>query len=61
MADKLKKEACYLVSRANYPITITYDGKEMILPPHARDFKLADHTKVGVLPSLVRKVIIKGE
>ena len=51
--------ACYLYSKANYPITIQYDGKDLILPPNAMQFKLADESKVGKLPLNVRKMIIK--
>ena len=58
---KHKPNACYLYSKANYSIVINYDGKEVVLPPNAIDFKLADESKVGALPKTVRKVIIKGD
>lgn len=54
-----KISACYLFSKANYPVTIQYEGKDLIVPPNAMKFKLADETKVGELPKPVRKVIIK--
>lgn len=54
-----KINGCYLYSKANYPITIQYDGKDLILPPNAMQFKLADESKVGELPLNVRKIIIK--
>lgn len=60
MAEK-KPTPCYLSSRANYPITISYDGTQMILPANARKFRIADANKLGVLPNNVRKTIIKGD
>ncbi len=51
---------CYLYSKANYPITIKYDKQDLIIPPNARKFLVADTTKVGVLPPKVRKVDIEG-
>lgn len=54
-----KQLACYLYSKANYPITIKYDGKDLILPPNAVKFKLADESKLEALPVEVRKVTIK--
>lgn len=59
MAKENKVNACYLYSKANYPITIEYDGKEITLPPNASKFKLANESKVGALPVGVRKVIIQ--
>lgn len=50
---------CYLYSKANYPITIKYDKKDLVIPPNAKKFLLEDTTKVGVLPALVRKVDIQ--
>lgn len=51
---------CYLYSKANYPVTIKYDRKDLVIPPNARKFLLEDTTKVGVLPPNVRKVDIEG-
>lgn len=51
---------CYLYSKANYPITIKYDKKDLVIPPNANKFLLGDTTKVGVLPPNVRKVDIEG-
>jgi hypothetical protein len=56
-----KVNACYLYSKANYPITIKYDGQDLILPPNASKFKLANENKVGVLPKTVRKVTIRED
>lgn len=50
---------CYLYSKANYPICIKYDKKDLIIPPNAKKFLLEDTTKVGVLPPKVRKVEIE--
>ena len=52
---------CYLNSRANYPIVIKYDGKDLVLPPNAKRFLVEDTTKVGPLPSKVRKVDKEGD
>lgn len=52
---------CYLYSRANYPIVIKYDKKELVIPPNAKKFLLEDTTKVGALPSKIRKVDIEGD
>ena len=57
MANKIN--ACYLYSKANFPITIKYDGNDLILPPNASKFKLADESKLGALPKNVRKVTIR--
>jgi len=51
----------HLYSRANYPIVIQYDGKDLVLPPNAKKYLVEDTTKVGALPSKVRKVDIEGE
>ena len=51
-----KQKACYLYSKANYPITIQYDGKDLVVPPFASKFLLADESKVGQLPKGLRKV-----
>ena len=51
---------CYLYSKANYPIIIKYDKKDLVIPPNAKKFLLDDTTKVGVLPPKVRKVDIEG-
>lgn len=59
MANKVN--ACYLYSKANYPITIKYEGQDLILPPNATKFKLANENKLGILPKMVRKVTIKEE
>lgn len=59
MANKVN--ACYLYSKANYPITIKYDGQDLILPPNASKFKLANEARLGVLPASVRKVTIREE
>ena len=56
-----KVNACYLYSKANYPITIQYDGKDLILPPNASKFKLANENNLGILPKNVRKVTIQEE
>lgn len=50
----------YLYSKANYPIMIKYDRKDLIIPPNARKFLVQDVTKLGVLPPKVRKVDIEG-
>lgn len=50
----------YLYSKANYPIIIKYDKKDLIVPPNARKFLLEDVTKLGVLPPKIRKVEIEG-
>lgn len=47
---------CLLYSKANYPITIKYGDKNVILPPYARGFKLPDASKVGQLPKKVRMI-----
>jgi len=52
---------CYLYSRANYPIVIKYDKKDLVIPPNAKKFLLEDTTKVGALPSKIRKVDIEGD
>ena len=52
---------CYLYSRANYPIVIKYDKKDLVIPPNAKKFLLEDTTKVGPLPSKIRKVDIEGD
>ena len=54
-----KINACYLFSKANYPVMIQYEGKDLVVPPNANKFKLADETKIGELPKLIRKVSIK--
>lgn len=59
--DKLTKTACYLYSRANYPVSITYKGEDIILPPNAAKVKIADESKLGALPKLVRKVTIQED
>lgn len=46
----------YLNSKANYPITIKYDNKDLVLPALVKKFLVEDITKVGVLPSKVTKV-----
>ena len=51
---------CYLYSKANYPITIKYDKKDLVIPPNAKKFLFFYSTKVGVLPPKVRKVDIEG-
>lgn len=51
---------CYLNSKANYPITIKYDKKDLVVPANARKFMLQDTTKVGKLPAQIRKVDIEG-
>lgn len=51
---------CYLYSKANYPITIKYDKKDLVIPALAKKFLLEDTTKVGALPPKVRKVDIEG-
>lgn len=56
-----KKTACYLFSKANYPISIKYDGKDLIVPPNAIKFLLSDESKVGALPKNIRKVLIKED
>lgn len=50
---------CYLYSKANFPITITYDGNKLILPPNARNVVFADDQKLGILPTNVIKVVAK--
>lgn len=50
---------CFIYSKANYPITIKYDKKDLIVPPNAK-LLLEDTTKVGVLPPKLRKVEIEG-
>jgi hypothetical protein len=50
---------CYLYSKANYPITIKYDKKDLVLPANSKTL-VEDTTKVGVLPPKVRKVDIEG-
>lgn len=54
-----KTKSCQIFSKANHPITIQYDGKNIVVPPFARGFKLADATKVGKLPKNLR--LIEGE
>ena len=51
---------CYLYSKANFPTTITYDGKKLILPPNARNVVFADDQKLGDLPVHVIKVVTKS-
>ena len=51
---------CYLYSKANYPITIKYDKKDLVIPPNAKKFLLDDTTKDGVPPPKVRKDDIEG-
>lgn len=51
---------CYLYSKANFPTTITYDGKKLILPPNARNVVFADDKKLGNLPAHVIKVVAKS-
>lgn len=48
----------YLFSKANYPITIVYNGESLVLPPFATKFKLANESLLGDLPKEVRKVTI---
>jgi hypothetical protein len=51
---------CYVYSKANYPVTIKYDKKDLIVPANAK-LLLEDTNKVGVLPAKLRKVdIIEG-
>jgi hypothetical protein len=50
---------CYLYSKANHPVTIKYDKADLVIPPNAKKFLLEDTTKVGVLPSSIRKVDIE--
>jgi hypothetical protein len=50
---------CYIYSKANYPITIKYDKKDLIVPANAK-LLLEDTRKVGVLPAKLRKVDIEG-
>ena len=51
---------CYIYSKANYPITIKYDKKDLVIPANANKFLLEDSRKVGVLPAKLRKVDIEG-
>lgn len=50
-------KACYLYSRANYPVTIQYDNEDLIVPPNANKFLIADEGKLGKLPNVIRKVM----
>lgn len=59
MAEEIK--ACYLYSKANYPIRLRYDGKTLILPPFANRVKIANEDKLGTLPKNVRKVTIPSK
>lgn len=60
MAEKSKvNKDCKLYSKANYPITIKYGDRNVIVPPYARGFRLADASLVGELPKNIR--MIKGE
>lgn len=58
MANKV--QACYLYSKLNYPMTIQYNNEDLIVPPNAMKFLLADASKVGTLPAGIRKVMIEG-
>ena len=58
MSEEVK--GCYLYSKANYSIKIKYNGDTIMLPPFATRFKIADQSKLGVLPDKVRKVTIGG-
>ena len=51
----------YLYSKANYPIVIKYDKKDLVIPPNAKKFLVEDSLKVGSLPKNVRKVDIEGD
>ena len=54
MANQVK--SCYLYSKANYPVTIQYDGEALIVPPNASKFLIANESKLGILPKSIRKV-----
>lgn len=56
-----ERQACYLYSKANYPIRIRYNGEDLMLPSNATKVLIEDESKLGVLPAKVRKITIKEE
>ena len=46
----------YLYSKANYPVTLKYNGKDLIIPPNAQGIVIGDVSKLGFLPPTIRKV-----
>ena len=44
-----------VVSRKKHPVTISYDGAAMIIPPQGR-CKISDKRKLGILPMGVRVI-----
>ena len=55
MTEK-NKTGCYLYSKANYSTRITYNGETIILPPFANKYRISDESKLGELPSHVKKI-----
>lgn len=50
----------YLYSKANYPVTVKYNGQDLVIPPNANKLLIEDYTKLGSLPGTIKKVIIQG-
>ena len=50
---------CNLYSKLNYPVTIKYGKDSIIVPPFARNFLVEDTTKLGILPSGIRKIDVQ--
>lgn len=44
-----------VVSRQNHPVTLSYNGMAMVIPPRGR-VKIADKRKLGMLPVGVRVI-----
>ena len=60
MTEKENTVGCYLYSKANYSISIKYNGETLILPPFATKVKIADANKLESLPNMVKKVTINS-
>ena len=50
---------CFVISKANYPVNIQYDGKDLVVAPYGK-ILLEDTLKVGNLPPKTRKVDVEG-
>ena len=40
---------CNVKSRLNYPVTISYNGEALVIPPRG-NCKVADRNKIGAIP-----------
>jgi hypothetical protein len=61
---KFGPNACGLVSRMDHPMTISYNGEAMVLPPRAgakHPFVVEDRRLLGALPAGVTTVILPSK